>query len=154
MDIKTHAEQLRAKGAEMTAKLSDEALCIAWMATEGQPVTEELAITRGWMTDELHRRLGDDLFDEWLVGVDDEDNGLNPLTFFERKAVAAKGYTPCWNCGQPATHVMTREGSQTLNACDNCTRIDRAEAESRGWTVTQLAGVPKAERIPTETETK
>jgi uncharacterized Zn finger protein len=44
--------------------------------------------------------------------------------------------TFCWNCGQPATHVMTREGSNALHACDNCTRIDRAEAESRGWTIT------------------
>lgn len=42
---------------------------------------------------------------------------------------------PCWNCRQPATHTLTREGSNTLHACDNCTRIDRAEAESRGWTV-------------------
>lgn len=42
---------------------------------------------------------------------------------------------PCWTCAQPATHVFTREGSITLYACDNCTRIDRAEAESRGWTI-------------------
>lgn len=45
----------------------------------------------------------------------------------------------CWNCRQPATHTMTREGSNTLHACDNCTRIDRTEAESRGWTITKLA---------------
>jgi hypothetical protein len=45
---------------------------------------------------------------------------------------------PCWNCRQPATHTLTREGSNTLLACDNCTRIDRAEAESRGWTVGAL----------------
>ena len=42
----------------------------------------------------------------------------------------------CWNCRQPATHVMTREGSNTLHACGNCTRIDRTEAERRGWTIT------------------
>jgi hypothetical protein len=46
---------------------------------------------------------------------------------------------PCWTCAQPSTHVFTREGSNTLHACDNCTRIDRAEAESRGWTVTSTA---------------
>lgn len=46
--------------------------------------------------------------------------------------------TPCWNCSQPATHTLTRKGSNTLNACDNCTRIDRAEAESRGWTVAPI----------------
>lgn len=42
----------------------------------------------------------------------------------------------CWNCRQPATHTLTREGSTTLHACDNCTRIDRAEAERRGWAIT------------------
>lgn len=47
----------------------------------------------------------------------------------------------CWNCGQPATHTMTREGSITLHACDNCTRIDREEAESRGWTVADTCSV-------------
>lgn len=46
---------------------------------------------------------------------------------------------PCWVCRQPATHTLTRTGSITLHACDNCTRIDRAEAESRGWTVTKTA---------------
>lgn len=82
MDAKTHAEQLRAKGAEMTAKLTDEALCLAWMATETQAVTEELAITRGWMLDEFNARLGDDLFDEWLMA---DGDAPNPLAFFECK---------------------------------------------------------------------
>jgi hypothetical protein len=43
----------------------------------------------------------------------------------------------CWTCKQPATHALTRDGSIPLNACDNCTRIDRAEAEARGWTITK-----------------
>ena len=48
-------------------------------------------------------------------------------------------FVKCWDaCTQPATHVMTREGSNTLHACDHHTRVDRAEAESRGWTVTPL----------------
>lgn len=41
----------------------------------------------------------------------------------------------CWICNQRATHVMTREGSITLYACDAQIRIDRDEAISRGWTV-------------------
>ena len=45
---------------------------------------------------------------------------------------------PCWNCRQPANHTLAREGSDTLQACDNCTRIDRAEAERLGWTITQI----------------
>jgi hypothetical protein len=75
-------EQAAAKVQAMAAKLSDEALCLAWMATETQPATQELAITRGWLMDELHNRLGDDAFDEWLTAVDDNGNGLNPLAYF------------------------------------------------------------------------
>lgn len=82
MAIKTR-EQETANVMAMAANLSDEALCLAWMATEGKPATKELAIVRGWLMDELNARLGDDLFDEWLMA--DED-GLNPLAYFARKA--------------------------------------------------------------------
>lgn len=51
---------------------------------------------------------------------------------------------PCWTCNQPATHALTREGSITLDACDNCTRIDREEAERRGWAVTRINGTSPA----------
>ncbi|WNI19229.1 hypothetical protein [Actinacidiphila sp. ITFR-21] len=43
--------------------------------------------------------------------------------------------TRCWNCPQPATHVFTRQGSNTLDACDNCTHMDRETAEASGWTI-------------------
>jgi len=85
MDDKAR-EQAEAKGLAMVAELNDESLCIAWMITEAAPVTQELAITRGWIMRELHNRLGDDLFDEWLVTLDDNGDGVDPLTFFERKA--------------------------------------------------------------------
>jgi NTP pyrophosphatase (non-canonical NTP hydrolase) len=77
----TVREQAQFTVATMAAKLTDEALCLAWMATEGKPVTQELAIVRGWMMDELNKRLGDDLFDEWLVDIDDSGNGVNPLAY-------------------------------------------------------------------------
>lgn len=84
MDVKAR-EQAETKVAAMAANLNDESLCIAWMITESVAPTEELAITRGWMLDELHKRLGDDLFDEWLVAVDENGKGVDPLSFFERK---------------------------------------------------------------------
>lgn len=84
MDNKTR-EQAEAKVRAMTAKLTDEALCLAWMATEGKPATQELAITRGWIMDELNRRLGDDPFDEWLMDIDDNGAGVNPLAYFATK---------------------------------------------------------------------
>lgn len=78
----TAREQAESKVAAMAAELTGEALCLAWMATEGKPVTQELAIVRGWMMDELNKRLGDDLFDEWLMDVDDSGNGVSPLAYF------------------------------------------------------------------------
>ena len=49
-----------------------------------------------------------------------------------------KGFVPCWDCRQPATHILTREGSKSLNACGRHARIDRDQAESRGWAVHRL----------------
>ncbi|MEH0627769.1 hypothetical protein [Streptomyces stelliscabiei] len=83
MNAKTVSEQAEAKVAAMAANLTDEALSLAWMATEGKPATKELAMVRGWVMDELHRRLGDDLFDEWLIAVDDNGDGVNPLAYFQ-----------------------------------------------------------------------
>jgi hypothetical protein len=53
------------------------------------------------------------------------------------RVTTPRRHAKCWNCCQPATHTLTREGCNTLHACDNCTRIDVAEAESRGWTITK-----------------
>ncbi|WP_399559386.1 hypothetical protein [Streptomyces chartreusis] len=84
MPGKTNSEQAKAAIQAMAAKLTDEALCLAWMATEGKPATQELAIVRGWIMDELNERLGDDLFDEWLMAVDENGDTLNPLAYFPR----------------------------------------------------------------------
>lgn len=77
----TVREQAETKVAALAGKLTDEALCLAWMDTEGKPATKGAALVRGWMMDELNRRLGDDLFDEWLMDVDNDGNGVNPLTY-------------------------------------------------------------------------
>ncbi|MFB7313003.1 hypothetical protein [Streptomyces sp. NPDC056192] len=82
----TIREQAEITAQTMAAKLTDEALCIAWMATEGKTATKELAIVRGWITDELNKRLGDDLFDEWLVAFDEDGDGVNPLAYFALRA--------------------------------------------------------------------
>jgi hypothetical protein len=83
MSVKSQ-EQATTKVLAMAAKLTDEALCLAWMATEGKPGTQELAMVRGWIMAELNKRLGDDLFDEWLMTVDENGDAPNPLAFFER----------------------------------------------------------------------
>jgi hypothetical protein len=86
----TARQQAAAKAATMTAKLSDEALAMAWMATETGPITEESAMVRGWMMDELQKRIGDDLFDAWLMDEDAEGSTANPAAYLARaKAPAA-----------------------------------------------------------------
>jgi hypothetical protein len=87
-DTEPHGEQATAEVRAMAAKLTDEALCLAWMGTEGKPATKELAIVRGWIMDELHKRLGDDLFDEWLMNVDDNGNGVNPVAYLNKRATS------------------------------------------------------------------
>lgn len=83
MNVKTR-EQAEAHIVAAAANLTDEALCIAWMVTEAAAPSAEAAIVRGWLLDEFNRRLGDDLFDEWLFTVDSNGDALNPLSFFER----------------------------------------------------------------------
>ncbi|MEU0836087.1 hypothetical protein [Streptomyces sp. NPDC005969] len=83
MNVKPR-EQAKTAVQTMAAGLTNEALCLAWMATEGKPATKELAIVRGWMMDEFNERLGDDLFDEWLMAIDENGDAPNPLPFFER----------------------------------------------------------------------
>ncbi|CAL9611476.1 hypothetical protein SUDANB1_05636 [Streptomyces sp. enrichment culture] len=83
MDIKAR-EQAEAKVQAMLAKLSDEALCLAWMATEEQAWTQELGLVRGWLIRQLNKRLGDDLFDEWLMTIDENGDSPNPLAYFTR----------------------------------------------------------------------
>jgi len=60
-------------------------------------------------------------------------------------------HRPCWNCRQPSTHTLTRDGDKPLDACDNCTRIDRTEAEARGWTITRINGAVPLNRKPINT---
>lgn len=93
--MNTMREQAKAKAAAMAAKLTDEALCLAWMATETQPVTQELALVRDWIMNELERRmnvlderdaksaysLGQSVsrFDRWLFA--DCEGANNPASY-------------------------------------------------------------------------
>ncbi|MDI3390037.1 hypothetical protein QIS99_28160 [Streptomyces sp. B-S-A8] len=78
-------EQAETRVRRMATGLNSEAaLCMAWMATEGRGGTQEVALVRGWIMDEFQARLGDDLFDEWLMTVDADGNSLDRLAFFEQ----------------------------------------------------------------------
>lgn len=67
------------------AQWSDEALCRCWLALEGKGPSEPLVAVREAMLDEMNRRLGDDLFGQWLDTVDSYGDQANPMTYFARK---------------------------------------------------------------------
>lgn len=78
-------EQAHAKVAEMAAELSDEALSLAWTTAEQEPYSAEIVIVRDWLSQELNKRLGDDLFDEWLFAYDEAGDPISPIVFLDRK---------------------------------------------------------------------
>lgn len=78
-----HALQERARKSEATARAaisrkSDELLATAWLLTEAMPMSEELAVTRGWLCDELETRMGPDKFDAWLFT---DGDAVDPYPF-------------------------------------------------------------------------
>jgi hypothetical protein len=59
-------KRLEAIAQERVSRLSDEELSVQWLLTEAMPMSEELAMTRGWLMDELEKRMGAEQFDAWL----------------------------------------------------------------------------------------
>lgn len=59
-------QRLEAAARESISKLSDEKLSVTWLLTEAMPMSEELAMTRGWLMDELETRMGEGKFDRWI----------------------------------------------------------------------------------------
>lgn len=66
----TPREQAATKAAVLAAATTDEGLRQAWIFTELAPATSELVTIRDWLMDELERRMGADLFNQWLCDVD------------------------------------------------------------------------------------
>ncbi|MGW1814205.1 hypothetical protein ACWCQM_11665 [Streptomyces sp. NPDC002125] len=97
-----NAQQLKAKQSEAIARESlsrqtNERLAATWMLTNEQAPTREVTILRGWLLDELERRMENatnvwedlfpaetprDRFDEWLT-ADSAPGGnfVSPLSY-------------------------------------------------------------------------
>lgn len=72
--------RLEALAREAVSRLSNEKLSMTWLLTEAMPMSEELAMTRGWLMDELETRMDADKFDAWLWTDGDAVNPLPYLT--------------------------------------------------------------------------
>lgn len=57
---------------------SDELLAATWLLTEAMPMSEELAVTRRWLMDELEKRMGPDKFETWLFT---DGDAVDPLPY-------------------------------------------------------------------------
>lgn len=97
-----NAQQIKAKQSKDIARasisrLTNERLAETWMLTNEQPSTRKVTILRGWLLDELERRMnqvttvwedlfpneaGRDRFDEWLT-ADSVQGGdfVSPLPY-------------------------------------------------------------------------
>jgi hypothetical protein len=63
-------------------ELTDETLSVTWLATEVMQMSAELAVTRGWLIDELERRMTPDRFDAWIWT---DGDAVDPFPFLTRK---------------------------------------------------------------------
>jgi hypothetical protein len=70
--------RLEAIAREKLSRLTDGALATAWLLTEAMPMSEELAMTRGWLIDELEQRMSPEKFDAWVWT---DGDAVNPLPF-------------------------------------------------------------------------
>lgn len=71
-------QRLEATARAAISRKSNELLATAWILTEAMPMSEELAVTRGWLIDELEARMGPDKFDAWLWT---DGDAVDPLPF-------------------------------------------------------------------------
>lgn len=96
--IQDKAKQSEAIARASIGRLTNEKLAETWMLTNGEPMTRELAITRGWLLAELETRMGqmnvwadlfpaadtfpfvDDRFDHWMI-ADCGPDWVNPLPY-------------------------------------------------------------------------
>lgn len=71
-------QRLEAIARKAVSRQSDELLATTWLLTETQPMSEELAMTRGWLMDELETRMGPEKFDAWVWT---DGDAVDPLPF-------------------------------------------------------------------------
>jgi hypothetical protein len=71
-------QRLEAVARESISRLTDEKLSVTWLLTEAMPMSEELAMTRGWLMDELETRMGVEKFDRWIWT---DGDAVDPLPF-------------------------------------------------------------------------
>lgn len=65
-ELRKKAIRSEATAREALRRLTDETLSVTWLATEVMQMSAELAVTRGWLMDELETRMGPDKFDAWV----------------------------------------------------------------------------------------
>lgn len=71
-------QRLEAIARGRIAALSDGELSVQWLLTEAMPMSEELAMTRGWLMNELETRMTPEQFDAWVFT---DGDAVDPAPF-------------------------------------------------------------------------
>ena len=77
-ELRARAVTSEATAREALRRLTDESLSVQWLLTETMPMSEELAMTRGWIMDELEKRMTPEQFDAWVFT---DGDAVDPLPF-------------------------------------------------------------------------
>lgn len=76
--LRDKAMKSEADARERLSQQSNELLATTWLLTEAMPMSQELAVTRGWIADELEKRMTVDQFEAWLFT---DGDAVDPLPF-------------------------------------------------------------------------
>lgn len=76
--LRAKAMKSEADARERLSQQSNELLATTWLLTETMPMSQELAVTRGWIIDELGKRMSAVQFNRWLWT---DGDAVDPLPF-------------------------------------------------------------------------
>ncbi|QDN64494.1 hypothetical protein [Streptomyces sp. S1D4-14] len=76
--LQERARKSEGAAREKLSRLTDGALSVAWLKTETMPMSDELPVVRGWLTDELEKRMSPEKFEAWLFT---DGDAVDPAPF-------------------------------------------------------------------------
>lgn len=70
--------------ADFMQRLSSRELSRLWVEVAEMTASTEVSMVQDWISDEVLRRVGDDLFDAWLLDFDEDGNPVAPIEYLRK----------------------------------------------------------------------
>lgn len=70
--------------ADFMQRLSNRELSELWTEVAEMTASTEVNMVQDWVSDEVLRRVGDDLFDTWLLDFDADGNPVAPIEYLRK----------------------------------------------------------------------